>query len=234
MSLWPQAILFDFDGVLVNSEPLHFWAFQEVLRAEKITVTEQEYYSEYVGCDDRNAFARVFEKNGREFDPRTRLRVLTAKKEKMRAQIDSRKYQALPGVEGFVRALWRNYPLGVCSGSLRDEVELMLEGVALRDCFPVVTAAEDVTVGKPDPQGYLVTMKKLSEKLRKGIRPGDCLVIEDAPAVIRNVRAVGFPVLAVTTSHPPDRLREAQANWITKSLDCDAVQKILPGLRMTR
>lgn len=231
-SLWPRAILFDFDGVLVNSEPLHFFAFSEVLRSEGIPLTEAEYYQELIGFDDRGAFKHIFEKNKKVLDPKTFLRVMTRKKEQMLKQIYSRKYQALPGVELFVRSVWRNYPLAICSGALNEEVEMMLEGVALRDCFSVLVSAEDVTVGKPDPQGYLLTLKMLSEKLKKGLKPADCLIIEDAPAVIRSARTVGFPVLAVATSYPPDKLSDA--NWIVKSLDPDVVQKQLPGLKMTR
>src|SRR5687767_3920935 len=222
MSLWPRAILFDFDGVVVNSEPLHFFAFQETLREEKIDLTEQEYYQELIGFDDKGAFKHIFQKHGRTLDPKTFLRVMTHKKEHMMRQIESRKYEALPGVEAFVRSLWRNYPLGICSGALSEEIEAMLLGVNLRDCFSVIVSAEDVTVGKPDPQGYLLTTKLLSEKVKKGLEPADCLVIEDAPSVVRSVRTVGFPTLAVTTSHVAEKF--AEANWVVKSLDPDEVQ----------
>jgi beta-phosphoglucomutase len=232
MSLWPRAILFDFDGVLVNSEPLHFFSFQEVLKAEKIELTESQYYSELIGFDDKGAFKHIFELNGRVLDPKTFLRVMTRKKECMMEQIFSRKYSALPGVEHFVRAVWRHYPLAVCSGALREEIETMLEGVALRDCFSVVVSAEDVTLGKPDPEGYLLTTQLLAEKCKKAIKPADCLVIEDAPTVARSVRTVGFPVLGVATSHSIEKL--ADANWAVNTLDPDEVQKVLPGLRMTR
>ena len=232
MSLWPRAILFDFDGVIVNSEPLHFFAFQEVLKAEKIDLTEQEYYQELIGFDDKGAFKHVFEKHGRTLDPKTFLRVMTHKKEHMMRQIESRKYEALPGVEAFVRSVWRNYPLAICSGALTDEIDAMLIGVNLRDCFSVIVAAEDVTVGKPDPQGYLLTTKLLSEKIKKGLEPADCLVVEDAPSVIRSVRTVGFPALGVATSYPLEKLGDA--NWAVKTLDPDEVQTQLPGLRMIR
>jgi beta-phosphoglucomutase len=232
MSLWPRAIIFDFDGVLVNSEPLHFFAFTEVLKAEKIAITEQEYYQELIGYDDKGAFKYIFKKNKRELDPKTFLRVMTKKKEAMMQQIFSRKYEALPGVEEFVRAVWRNYPLAICSGALADEVETMLVGVNLRDCFSVIVSAEDVSVGKPDPQCYTLTLRKLSEKLKKNMHPEECLVVEDAPNVIRSIRAVKYPVLAVATSHPLEKLGDA--NWAVKSLRCDEVQKQIPGLKMTR
>ncbi|HEX2974153.1 MAG TPA: HAD family phosphatase [Tepidisphaeraceae bacterium] len=232
MNVWPRAIIFDFDGVLVNSEPLHFYAFQDVLKAEGIPLTEAEYYQGLIGFDDRGAFKRIFEQHGRALDPKTFLRVMTRKKEVMLRQIQSRKYQALPGVEAFVRALWRNYPLAVCSGALRDEIELMLEGVSLRDCFRVIVSAEDVMIGKPDPQGYLLTLKELSEKLKKTLKPADCLLIEDAPEPIRSARRAGFPTMAVATSYSVDKLKDA--NWAVKSLEPDVVQKVLPGLHMTR
>src|SRR5881394_3251251 len=171
---WPHAVMFDFDGVIVNSEPLHFLAFHEVLHGEKIELSEAEYYRELIGFDDRGAFGRVFELHGRELDPKTFLRVMTRKSETMMELIARRKLEALPGAEEFVRALWRHCPLGICSGGLREEIEVMLEGVALRDCFSVITAAEDVEVGKPDPRGYVLTMERLAEKAKRELKPAGC------------------------------------------------------------
>ncbi len=104
----------------------------------------------------------------------------------------------------------------------------MLEGVALRDCFPVIVAAEDVTVGKPDPQGYLLTVRLLSEKTRQPLQPADCLIVEDAPTVIRSVKAVGFPTLAVATSYPLMKLTDA--DWAVKTLRPDEVAREVPPL----
>src|SRR5580700_3613292 len=183
MSDWPSAVLFDFDGVIVNSEPLHFFAFHEVLKAEKIELTEDEYYRELIGFDDRGGFRHVYEKRQIPMDPKTLLRLMTRKGEVVMSLIHRRQYHALPGVEEFVRGLWRHYPLAICSGALRDEIEAMLEGVSLRDCFQTIVAAEDVKVGKPDPSGYLLTMKLLSERAKTPLKPADCLVVEDAPKV---------------------------------------------------
>src|ERR1700723_2174994 len=163
MTSWPAAVFFDFDGVIVNSEPLHFAAIREVLKREQIDLGEEEYYKELIGFDDRGAFAYMFAKHNRVLDPKTMLRVLTRKSETSRELIESRQYAALPGVEELVRGLWRHYPLAICSGALREEIEAMLEGVRLRDCFGTIVSAEDVTVGKPDPQGYLLTIKQMHE-----------------------------------------------------------------------
>jgi beta-phosphoglucomutase len=230
MSDWPLAIMFDFDGVIVNSEPLHFWAFHEVLKGEGIEITEEEYYRELIGFDDKGAFKHIFERHGRELDPKTFLRVMTIKKETMMDLISNRKYHTLPGVDEFVRALWWHYPLAICSGALREEIEAMLEGVGLRDCFRVIVAAEDVTVGKPDPSGYLMCMEQLGQKAKKTFTPADCLIVEDAPTVIKSVREVGFPVLAVATSYPPQKL--ADANYVVRNLRIDTIRDVLPTLRL--
>ena len=232
MAKWPRAVLFDFDGVIVNSEPLHFFAFSDVLKSEQVELTEDEYYRDLIGFDDRGAFRHVFEKRQLTLEPKTLLSLMALKSKVMMDFIARRQFHALPGVEEFVRTLWRRCPLAICSGGLRDEIEGMLEGIALRDCFSVIVAAEDVEIGKPDPSGYLLSLQLLSEKhkLPRPLKPEDCLVIEDAPTVIRSVKTVGFPTLAVASSYPEAKLTDA--NWIVKSLRPDEVAKELPQLRL--
>jgi HAD superfamily hydrolase (TIGR01509 family) len=215
--------------VIVNSEPLHFLAFHEVLAAEKIELAEAEYYQEMIGFDDKGAFRHIFARRGRELDPKTFLRVMTTKGEVMMDLIRRRKLEALPGAEEFVRGLWRHCPLGICSGALREEIEAMLEGVSLRDCFQCIIAAEDVEVGKPDPRGYVMAMKQLAEKSRRDLKPANCLIVEDAPKVIKRVKAEGFSTLAVATSTPLEKL--AEADYAVASLAADEVKKKVPALR---
>lgn len=230
MSDWPAAVLFDFDGVLVNSEPLHFQAFREVLAAENISLDEDEYYNELIGFDDKGAFHHVYEKRKLELSPKLFLAIMTRKSRVMMDLIYRKQFHALPGVEEFVRALWRKCPLAICSGALREEIEAMLEGIKLRDCFPIITSAEDVAVGKPDPSGYLQTMKLVAEKIDRKLEPKDCLIVEDAPTVIHSVRRVGFPVLAVATSYPLEKLSEA--NWRVKTLELDEIRHAAPKLHL--
>jgi beta-phosphoglucomutase len=236
---WPRAVLFDFDGVIVNSEPLHFYAFHEVLKAEGVEITEDEYYRELIGFDDRGGFRKVFERRGRPLEPRTLLALMARKSHVMMQLIHERRFHALPGVEEFVRGLWRTRPLAICSGALREEIEAMLEGVSLRDCFSVIVAAEDVTAGKPDPSGYLLTVRLLNEKMRASVAagnnsrpltPADCLVVEDAPTVIRSVKAAGFPTLGVATSYPLMKLMDA--DWQVKTLRPDEVLEQIPKLEL--
>jgi HAD superfamily hydrolase (TIGR01509 family) len=230
---WPAAVLFDFDGVLVNSEPMHFLALHESLSHFGVDLGEQEYYEQLIGYDDRGAIRHVFARRGRPLEAKLLLRIVATKNRHMMQLIHRRKLSALPGVEELVRGLWRNYPLAICSGALREEIEAMLEAVSLRDCFNVIVAAEDVTVGKPDPSGYLLSAELIQRQRRMTatLRPQDCLVVEDAPAVIRSVRQKGFTALAVAGTYPLDALHEA--DWAVQSLRPEVVAQAIPNLRVT-
>jgi beta-phosphoglucomutase len=236
MPTWPRAVLFDFDGVVVNSEPLHFQAFQEVLAAEGVALTEEDYYRDLIGFDDKGAFRRLFELRDLPLTPKHTLHLLAAKTEVMLDLIHRRKMEALPGVEATARNLWRRCPLAIVSGAQREEIELMLEGVALRDCFQFIVAAEDVTVGKPDPQGYLMAVERISgtlireDKARRPLKPADCLVIEDAPSVIARAAAAGFKTMGVCTTYGPRQL--AEADWVVDSLKPADLRRQCPELKV--
>lgn len=225
----PKAVLFDFDGVIVHSEPLHFQAMRDTLLPEGIDLTESQYLEHCIGRDDRGGFRAVFERVGRPLDSRTLLRLLAVKSRRMREVIHEGRYAALPGVAELVRGLVRHYPLAICSGGLRDEIEAMLEGIALRDCFTIVTAAEDVEVGKPDPSGYLQTMRQLSERTGVALTPKECLVVEDAANVIASVKGVGFRTLGVAGSFSLADL--AHADVRVSRLTMEEVGRVLPKLK---
>jgi beta-phosphoglucomutase len=232
MSDWPGAVLFDFDGVIVNSEPLHFLALHQTMQEQGIDdLTEDEYYTELLGLNDRDAVRTLLARRNRPSEPRTLLALVARKSRAMMELIEQRKVHALPGVEALVRGLWRNYPLAICSGALREEIDAMLIGVALRDCFDVIIAAEDVINGKPDPEGYLLAMAQLAERHHRKLRPADCLIIEDAPTVIGPMRRAGFKVLGLASSYPPERL--ADADYVVRSLRPQEVLEKVPGLKIT-
>lgn len=223
-----RAILFDFDGVLVNSEPLHFHAFREAAKPLGVELSEREYFDELIGYDDRGAWKKLLDLKGVSYTPAQLLEIMDHKSKVMRDLIFEKKYSAVTGVEETVRALWRHYPLGICSAGLREEIEAMLEGLALRDCFRVIVAAEDVEVGKPDPEGYMLALGMLSRVAQRKLDPHECLVVEDAPRVIANVREIGFKTLGVPTSYHE---KDLGADVTTKSMKLDDVRKALPGLK---
>jgi HAD superfamily hydrolase (TIGR01509 family) len=232
MEKWPGAILFDFDGVLVNSEPLHVRAYLETSAKWAIPLTREEYFRELIGFDDRGAWTHLFKKNNRAISSAELDRVIAQKLDVMRRLFETGDFEPMPGVRRFVARLReRRIPAGICTGALREEVETMLDGIRMRDSFDVLVAAEDVKIGKPDPAGYLLTARRLSEKIGRALAPADCLVIEDAPSVIRSVRHVGFKVLGVATTYPIEEL--ADADWAVKSLEPDRVAGAIPELDLT-
>jgi beta-phosphoglucomutase len=231
MSTWPAAVLFDFDGVIVNSEPVHFQAFAKLLSEEKIPLAEPEYYAELIGFDDRGAIRHMLAKHNRPFDDAV-VESFKARKFRLMKDLLSRgDVPALPGVKSFVTALAKNYPLAICSGAVKPEIEMMLGGIGLREYFKVIVAADDVAIGKPDPMGYLLTTRLIGQTIGRKLTPKDVLIIEDAPIVVESVRREGFPVLAVTTSYPAEAL--SAANWVVNSLEPKDVAQRIPDLNLT-
>jgi beta-phosphoglucomutase len=209
-----QALIFDFDGVIANTEPLHFAGLHQTLTEIGIELTEAEYYADYLGYDDRGCILAALAANHREVDPATITRLM---KRKAQAYLEmvAHHHVIFPGVPEFVKDAARTYPLAIASGALRHEIEHILESAGLKSAFLHITSAEDVTRGKPDPQPFLLALKALQER-NAGLTPSSCLVIEDSLPGVRGAIAAGMKVLAVANTHTVQDLHEAHA--ITHSL----------------
>ncbi len=201
-----KAIVFDFDGVLADTEPLHFRMFRDVLAEEGLTLTQADYSTRYVGLTDAACFHAVLEAQG-ERPTYGRLNSLVEKKTRRMQAALLHEPVLLPGIAEFVRAAGASYRLAIASGALLEEIELTLERAGFRDAFEHITAAEDVPNGKPAPDPYLHAVRSLS---RLGLLlPGECLAIEDTPHGVAAARAAGLRCLAVATSVPREDLWDA-------------------------
>lgn len=203
-----KAIIFDFDGVLADTEPLHFRMFQQVLQEERIPLGEDEYYQKYVGFDDRDCFHAILSEHGRSTSPET-IRRLVAQKAVMMLDHLKATPVVYPGIKEFVKSVASRYRLAVVSGALRQEIELILQTAAMRADFEHITSAEDVRNGKPDPEGYLHALRSLNRNTP--ILAQECLVIEDTLFGIQAAHAAGMRCLAVSTTFPADQLTSADA-----------------------
>jgi beta-phosphoglucomutase len=219
-----QAILFDFNGVIINDEPLQMRAYQEVLRSEGINLTEAEYYSA-LGTDDvefvRRAFARVG--RGEELNDERLRAILERKIAKHHELVSDGALPLFPGVVDFIKACRRaEYTLGIVSMARRSEVEYVFARAGLARCFDAVVTAEDVTVCKPNPQCYQIAFRRADaahqKKGRYPLMTAECLVIEDAPPGVRAGRAAGMRALGITNTVTAEELRAAGAEVVTKSL----------------
>jgi beta-phosphoglucomutase len=203
----PRAILFDFNGVIIDDEPQHCEALAATLAEYGIPLAREAYYREYLGFDDRECFRFTFERHGRPTDDPALLEAIERKAGHYAAAI-RRSMTLVPGAAAFVRAAADDgLALAVVSGALRREIELVLEVAGLRRHFGVVVAAEDVSACKPDPQGYIRAREALA------LAPASCVVVEDSLPGLAAAQAAGLRCAVLTTSHPADAFGGADAVW---------------------
>ena len=207
-----RAVIFDFNGILVDDEPIHLEMFQKVLQEEGISLTEKDYYARYLGFDDRGAFRAAYRENGRKLDDAALAKLIERKAAYYRASIGQRTV-IFPGVKQLLPQLAARYPLAVASGALRDEIELILQSVTLRNYFQVIVSANDVKEGKPQPEIFLKALEELNRSAGASspIRLSECLVVEDSKEGLLGAQRAGIKCLAVANSHPAEELRSADA-----------------------
>jgi phosphoglycolate phosphatase/beta-phosphoglucomutase len=210
-----RAILFDFNGVLVDDEPIHLEMFQRVLAEEGIPLSSEEYYSRYLGLDDRGCFAAVLASAGETATVPRLMRLIARKASYYQERIRREGYPFFPGAAGLVAALAAGgRMLGVVSGALREEVEGALRQAGILERFKTLITAEDVNEGKPSPEGYLRALEALNslpplpERL---FHPHEVLAVEDSPAGLAAAGDVGLATLGVANSFPAHRLHAADA-----------------------
>ncbi|MEO6027476.1 MAG: HAD family phosphatase [Candidatus Binatia bacterium] len=207
------AVIFDSDGVLADTEPLHLAAFNRVLAPLGIVITDEEYGAEYLGFDDRDAFGHVLRHHGQLVTANVIERLVTAKAELFTGILENN-CRIYDGVREFIGSLG-DTPRAVASGARRDEVAIVLRAAGLSNDIRVVVAMEDVAAGKPDPEPFLTALAGLNRS-RTTIAPAECLVVEDSVLGVEAARRAGMRCLAVTTSYPAHRL--AAADLVVPSL----------------
>lgn len=213
-----RAIIFDFNGILVDDEPIHFDMFQKVLFEQGLSLTREEYYARYLGMDDRGCFQAAFRDRGRALDEATLAALIQRKAVYYRNEIQQR-LTVFPGVKQLIPKLSASYPLAIASGALRSEIEMIMQTIGLIKYFQVIVSTEDITEGKPSPEIFTkaLTLFNQHNADAKPIRPAECLVIEDSKEGVLGARRAGMKCLAVTNSHPKTELTEADA--VVESLD---------------
>jgi len=206
----PEAVIFDFDGVIVDTEPVHWRAFREVLDPLGFDLSWEEYTGRYMGFDDRDAFREAFRLHGQELSP-GRLAGLIAAKSRAFHAILREGFRALPGADPLIRSIHsRGIPLAISSGALRSDIDPILDRLGLADCFSRVVTAEEVERSKPDPASYRLAWSALKDRHSDRLSlPERTLAVEDTPAGIGSARGAGLSVLAVSGSHPREELEGA-------------------------
>ncbi len=200
-----RAIIFDFDGVITDSEPVHLKMFQKVLSEMGITLNAKEYYEVYLGMDDKGCFTTILKSNGVGTAPQL-IQSLIQKKTNYLMEYIKNDLFIYPGVVELVDSSRKDYLLAIASGALRHEIEFVLESAGIRSAFNVLVSAEDVSEGKPNPECFNTALERLNKISRERIKRDECLVIEDSIAGIEAAKAAGMLCVAVTNTYSRDRL----------------------------
>jgi HAD superfamily hydrolase (TIGR01509 family) len=222
-----RAVIFDFDGVIVDSEPIHYRTLAEALLADGVAIDEEEYRARYLAYDDREAIRVALETHG-EAPELERIDRIAQRKARL-FDAATPDVPLLPGVRDLVGSLARQLPLGIASGALHGEIEKILAGAGLRDAFQIVVGADDVARSKPDPETYVRAVSLLG-RCAPGLRPDECLAFEDSVAGILAARAAGIRVVGVASSYPPEKLTAAhRVLGSLEGLDEAAARRLYDG-----
>ncbi|WP_136514496.1 MULTISPECIES: HAD family hydrolase [Geomonas] len=203
-----NAVIFDFDGIIVDTEPLHYKAFQELLVPLGLGYSWEEYMELYIGFDDRDAFREAFRVHGRALSE-DELKELIRGKAAAFLDIVSGGVAAYPGVVELIRSISGTLPLALCSGALKSDIEPILKQLGLTDAFDVKVTADEVAASKPDPESYRLAVQRLQERFPGKVDAAASIAVEDTPAGITSATGAGLKVLAVTNSYPREKLSGA-------------------------
>lgn len=224
-----RAVIFDFDGVICDSEMLHFEAFNQTLQDYGLQVTREQYYIDYLGLTDLDFYYKLFEQGLLKADSEDAGK-LAQRKKRIYKQIAETQANVIDGVSDFLQLLGENnIAMAICSGALLAEIEFVLEKAYLKSCFQTIVSAEQVENGKPAPDGFLLTLERLNESNKPQIEPNQCVVVEDSCWGLEAARAANMKTVAVTNSYSADELESAdKIVGHLSELTIEALNKICP------
>lgn len=204
-----QAIIFDFDGVIANSEPLHLRAFQESLGAEGVVLEADDYYARYLGYDDIGLLEALARDRQLPWN-RDRLAELVDAKGACLQRMLGAGEVLFPGAADFIRRAAAVVPCAIASGALRHEIVEILDGAGLRGCFSTIVASGDTPQSKPSPAPYRLAFDRLAAGHPAPLERGRCVAIEDSHWGLESARGAGLRLVGVTTSYRADELPAAE------------------------
>jgi len=194
-----KAVIWDMDGVIANTAPYHLRAWQEVFHKRGVNFTEEDFIHCFGQRNDtiiRNTLGKKVSQD--------EIAAIAKEKEASFRQKVKQNIKPLPGAIKLIKSLGElGFKLALASSAPIENIQLVLGGLGISDCFHAIITGRDVTEGKPSPQGFLLAAQRL------GIKPRNCIVIEDAVAGVRAAKKAGMCCLALTSTHPRTSLKEA-------------------------
>ena len=203
-----RAIVFDFDGVIADTEPLHYRAFRDVLAGEGVELTTRDYFDQYLGFTDAGVFREIAADRGYVWTA-DHIAALASRKA---ARFDLIEYDGdvlFPGADAAIRRAASAVPLAIASGALRSEIVRVLERADLMRAFTAIVAAGDTAASKPAPDPYQRAVALLSAAVQSSIDPAECVAIEDSRWGLQSARTAGLRTVAVRHSYDAATLADA-------------------------
>jgi beta-phosphoglucomutase len=204
-----QAIVFDFDGVIANSEPLHLTAFQQALAPEGIELSPADYYARYLGYDDVGLFETLGKDRGVPMSGERVKALVVRKGERMQALLRSGSV-LFPGATEFIREAAAAVPIAIASGAMRHEIDEVIDAAGVADLFATIVAAGDTPQSKPSPAPYRLALERLRDTSRRNIDPRRAVAIEDSKWGLESAQGAGLRLVGVTNSYPAHELTSAE------------------------
>jgi HAD superfamily hydrolase (TIGR01509 family) len=204
-----QAIVFDFDGVIANSEPLHLLAFQQALADDDVELTANDYYSHYLGYDDVGMFEALGRDRGLSMGSGRVATLVARKGERMQDLLRSGSV-LFPGALEFIRTAAAAVPIAIASGALRHEIDEIIDAAGVGDLFATIVAAGDTPESKPSPAPYRLAFERLREQTGVALDPRRSVAIEDSRWGLESARGAGLRLVGVTSSYSADELSAAE------------------------
>src|SRR6476469_793158 len=210
-----KAVLFDFNGVIINDEPIHEKIIDRLMLDENLQLKRGEVREVCLGRSNRACITALLERRGRFLTETYLDRLLRRKAEAYKAQIDTlEKLPIYPGLAEFIDKIRvAGLKMAVVSGAMRSDIELVLDRAGLAANFELIVAGDDLTASKPAPDGYLLAVELLNQKYPDfNLQPIQCLAVEDTLAGIEAAKNAGIHVAGVTHTYPFHMIQR-QANW---------------------
>jgi beta-phosphoglucomutase len=205
-----RAVIFDFDGVITDSELLHLASFNSVLGELGIELGKDEYYSDYLGLSDYDLLSLMVSSGKIELS-KDEIDKLVKKKNKVFKELAITDGAIIDGVRDFLDLLdSKRIPAAICSGAVMSEIMLILDRATLKGYFREIVSADQVTKSKPDPEGFVLALKRLNNKLCSPIKANECVVIEDARWGIEAANKAGMQTVAVINTYDAKELTMAK------------------------
>jgi beta-phosphoglucomutase len=204
-----QAIIFDFDGVIANSEPLHLKAFQAALAEERIALTAEDYFARYLGYDDPGVFHALSRDRGLEMDGDQVATLVVRKGRKLQEMLHAGDV-LFPGALEFIRAAAAEVPIAIASGALRHEILEIIEPAGVAPLFGAIVASGDTPESKPSPAPYRLAFELLRQKAGRPLDPRRCVAIEDSRWGLESAGGAGLRCVGVTNSYAAEALEGAE------------------------